>query len=137
MTVDNSFVNEMRDRIYASVMAAARVQLVRDGSNINFDDEDGIKYWQVSGSELDGVSASFADADDVIEFGLLTRVDGHPTNILHATIVIDSDHAEIDCVSDTRDDMNFSRTLKAEPDGEDGLAIACQYFAEITNGDAI
>ena len=89
----------------------------------------------MSGSELDGVAASFSDADNVIEFGLLSRVGGEPTNVLNASIVVDADEARIFCLSDTRGELNFEGAVKAEQ-GSDGLFIACDYFAQVV-GSAV
>lgn len=44
--------------------------------------------WMVRGSAESGVSASYADADDVIDFGLLSREQGEPINVLHVTLVL-------------------------------------------------
>ena len=64
-----SFADAIRDRVYG-YLTAAGARLSRDGSGP-------VRVsWQVSGSELDGVAASFSDADNVIEFGLLSRVGG-------------------------------------------------------------
>ena len=118
-----SFADAIRDRVYG-YLTAAGAALLRDGS------EPLRVSWQVSGSELDGVTASFSDADNVIEFGLLSRVGGEPTNVLNASIVVDADEARIFCVSDTRGDLNFEGAVKAEQ-GSDGLFIACDYFAQV------
>ena len=121
-----SFADAIRDRVYG-YLTAAGAELARGGSER--------VSWQVSGSALDGVAASFSDADDVIEFGLLSRVGGEPTNVLNASIVVDDDQARIFCASDTRADLNFEGAVKAEQDS-DGLFIACDYFAQVV-GSAV
>lgn len=123
-----SFADAIRDRVYG-YLTAAGAELSRGGS------EPVRVSWQVSGSELDGVAASFSDADDVIEFGLLSRVGGEPTNVLNASIVVDGDEARIFCVSETRGDMNFEGAVKAEQ-AADGLFMACDYFAQVV-GSAV
>lgn len=123
-----SFADAIRDRVYGH-LAAAGAELSRGGG------EPVRVSWQVSGSELDGVAASFSDADDVIEFGLLSRVDGEPTNVLNASIVVNDDEARIFCVSDTRGDMNFEGVVQAEQ-AADGLFMACDYFAQVV-GSAV
>ena len=121
-----SFADAIRDRVYG-YLTAAGAELARGGSER--------VSWQVSGSALDGVAASFSDADDVIEFGLLSRVGGEPTNVLNASIVVDDDQARIFCASDTRADLNFEGAVKAEQ-GADGLFVACDYFAQVV-GSAV
>ena len=121
-----SFADAIRDRVYG-YLTAAGAELARGGSER--------VSWQVSGSALDGVAASFSDADDVIEFGLLSRVGGEPTNVLNASIVVDDDQARIFCASDTRADLNFEGAVKAEQDA-DGLFVACDYFAQVV-GSAV
>ena len=121
-----SFADAIRDRVYG-YLTAAGAELARGGSER--------VSWQVSGSALDGVAASFSDADDVIEFGLLSRVGGEPTNVLNASIVVDDDQARIFCASDTRADLNFEGAVKAEQ-GSDGLFVACDYFAQVV-GSAV
>ena len=123
-----SFADAIRDRVYG-YLTAAGAELARGGS------EPVRVSWQVSGSELDGVAASFSDADNVIEFGLLSRVGGEPTNVLNASIVVDADEARIFCLSDTRGELNFEGAVKAEQ-GSDGLFIACDYFAQVV-GSAV
>ena len=121
-----SFADAIRDRVYG-YLTAAGAELARGGSER--------VSWQVSGSALDGVAASFSDADDVIEFGLLSRVGGEPTNVLNASIVVDDDQARIFCASDTRGELNFEGAVKAEQ-GADGLFVACDYFAQVV-GSAV
>lgn len=124
-----SFADAIRDRVYG-YLTAAGAELSRSGGG-----EPVRVSWRVSGSELDGVAASFSDADDVIEFGLLSRVGGEPTNVLNASIVVDGDEARIFCVSDTRGDMNFEGAVKVEQ-AADGLFMACDYFAQVV-GSAV
>ena len=124
-----SVPDAIRDRVYA-YLSAAGLELAR-GSG------EGVvrQSWRINGTELDGVSASFSDADNVIEFGLLSRVHGDPTNVLNASIVVDADEARIFCLSDTRGELNFEGAVKAEQ-GSDGLFIACDYFAQVV-GSAV
>jgi len=64
-------------------------------------------HWQLRGSPLEGVVASFSDRDDVIEFGLLERDGDLSTNILHATIVLDDSDAQLNCMSEVSSEFNF------------------------------
>lgn len=86
--------------------------------------------WQIYGDAVDGVSASFSDADDVIEISLLSRADGEPTNMLHASITLDEGDARIYCTSDTSTELNFEAALGPEQSA-DGLFMACDYFAQV------
>lgn len=122
------FAEAIRGRVYG-YLTAAGAELARDGI------EPLRVSWLVSGVELDGVRASFSDADDVIEFGLLSRADGTPTNVLNVSITLDEDEAQIHCVSETRDDMNFRGPVAAEQ-SSDGLFLACDYFAQVTGSAA-
>ena len=123
-----SFADAIRDRVYGYLTAA--------GAELSRECSESVRVsWQVSGSVLDGVTASFSDADGVIEFGLLSRVGGEPTNVLNASIVVDDDQARIFCASDTRADLNFEGAVKAEQ-GADGLFVACDYFAQVV-GSAV
>ena len=99
------------------------------------DDEQSFVSHRVSGSALNGITATISDVDDVIEFGLLSRMEGEPTNLLNVSIVIDADEAQILCVSDTRDDLNFSGKVKPEQSA-DGLSLACDYFAQVLGSTA-
>lgn len=119
-----AFAKQVRERIYGYLLAAG-APLPTAGSS-----DPVRKEWQVSGSSLDGTSASFSDADDVIEFGLLSRVEGQPVNVLHASVVLDEDEASIHCVSATKGDLNF--TAKVSPEGKaDGLFMAADHFANV------
>ena len=118
-----SFADAIRDRVYG-YLTAAGARLSRDGSGP-------VRVsWQVSGSELDGVAASFSDADNVIEFGLLSRVGGEPTNVLNASIVMDDDGARILSVSEVSGEMNFEGPVGTEP-ASDGLFLAWDYFSQV------
>ena len=119
-----SFADAIRGRVYG-YLTAAGAELTRNGI------EPLRVSWLVSGVELDGVRASFSDADGVIEFGVLSRVNGVPTNVLNATLSLDDDEAQIYCLSDERADMNFTGPVGAEQ-ASDGLFLACDYFAEVT-----
>lgn len=119
-----SFADAIRGRVYG-YLTAAGAELTRSGI------EPLRVSWLVSGVELDGVRASFSDADGVIEFGVLSRVNGVPTNVLNATLSLDDDEAQIYCLSEERADMNFTGPVGAEQ-ASDGLFLACDYFAEVT-----
>lgn len=123
-----SFADAIRSRVYG-YLSAAGATLTRDGI------EPLRVSWLVSGVELDGVRASFSDADDVIEFGVLSRVEGTPTNVLNVTISLEEDEAQIYCVSETRDDMNFRGVVKTEQ-APDSLFIVCDYFAQVVGSSA-
>ena len=118
------FADAIRGRVYG-YLTAAGAELTRNGI------EPLRVSWLVSGVELDGVTASFADADDVIEFGVLSRVNGVPTNVLNVSLSLDDEEAKIYCLSEERADMNFQGPVSAEQ-ASDGLFIACDYFAEVT-----
>lgn len=112
----------IRNRIYDYLLASG-VEIHRDGAaSVR-------ESWLVSGTALDGVSASFSDADDVIEFGLLSRVNGEPTNMLNASVVMDEEDARIYCVSEVASDLNFEGLVGPEQSA-DGLFLACDYFAQ-------
>ena len=119
-----SVPDAIRDRVYA-YLSAAGVELAR-GSG------EGVvrQSWRINGTELDGVSASFSDADNVIEFGLLSRVHGDPTNVLNASIVMDDDGARILSVSEVSGEMNFEGPVGTEP-ASDGLFLAWDYFSQV------
>jgi len=70
--------------------------------------------WKLRGSAPDGVFASFSDRDDVIEFGLLERTGDVATNILHATVVLDDDDAQLNCMSEVNTDFNFDAYITPE-----------------------
>ncbi len=120
----SSVPDAIRDRVYA-YLGAAGVELARGSS-------EGVvrQSWQVNGTELDGVSASFSDADNVIEFGLLSRVQGEPTNVLNASVVMDDDGARIFCASEVRAEMNFEGPVSTES-ASDGLFLAWDYFSQV------
>ena len=118
-----SFADAIRDRVYG-YLTAAGAELSQGGS------EPVRVSWQVSGSELDGVAASFSDADAVIEFGLLSRVGGEPTNVLNASIVMDDDGARILSVSEVSGEMNFEGPVSTES-ASDGLFLAWDYFSQV------
>lgn len=121
-----ALAKQVRERIYGYLLAAG-APLPTAGSS-----EPVRKEWQVSGSFVDGTSASFFDADNVIEFGLLSRVQGEPVNVLHASVVLDDDEAQIHCVSATKDELNFTGKVSAE-DRADGLYLAADHFAEVVS----
>ena len=119
-----SVPDAIRDRVYA-YLSAAGVELARGSS-------DGVvrQSWQIRGTELDGTSASFSDSDNVSEFGLLSRVQGEPTNVLNASVVMDADGARIFCASEVNGEMNFEGPVSMEP-ASDGLFLAWDYFSQV------
>lgn len=123
-----SFAEALRGRIYGA-LAAAGAGVTRGGI------ESPRISWLISGDSQDGLAASFSDADDVIEFGLLSRVSGEPSNVLNVSIALDGDSARIFSVSDARDDLNFEGRVGAEQ-SDDGLSKALEYFAQVA-GSAV
>jgi len=95
------------------------------------------KYWQVHGTYQNGISASFVDCDDIIEFGLLERNGTESINLLHATVILDedSDQAELNCISEYDSEMNFNTTIS--PDKSKYLNIALCTFAELTKNNDV
>lgn len=95
--------------------------------------EDGVKefakHWRVRGNQNEGVYASYTDCGDVIEYGVLERRgDEAATNILHVTVLLeDQDVAEVNSISETKDELNFDTWL---PHGKRIFDKTLTYFAE-------
>lgn len=100
--------------------------------------EDGVeefsKHWCVRGDHQQGVFASFTDRDDVIEFGLLERDGEAAVNLLHVTVVLNDDEAEVNCMSESNMDMNFDAYITPEKQGR--LEDALRFFGEGLRGAA-
>lgn len=124
------FATSIRERIYSYLSAAGAALPAHEA------DEPVRVSWLVSGSQEEGIAASFSDADDVIEFGLLSRAGGEPTNVLNASIVVDAEEARIFCASDTNGEMNFQGWIKPEASA-DGLFLACDYFSQVVGASAL
>ena len=115
------FAAAVRERVYA-YMNAMGVPVKREA--------EAYVSWPISGDAASGVVASFSDADDVIEFGVLDRRGDEAVNTLHASLVIDEDQAQIHSVSAAKDDMNFVGLVGSD-NKADGLFLACDYFGEL------
>ncbi len=88
------------------------------------------RHWCVRGTPTNGLFASYKDWDDVIEYGLLERCDGTTTNILHVTVLCDDDEvANVNCLSETNDELNFDITLPKGQELDENLDKAFSYFA--------
>lgn len=100
--------------------------------------EDGVcefnRHWCVRGDQQQGVFASFSDRDDVIEFGLLERDGDSAVNLLHVTVVLDDDVAEVNCISESNEDFNFDAYVTPEKQGR--LDDALRFFSEGLYGAA-
>ncbi len=100
--------------------------------------EDGVeefsKHWCVRGDHQQGVFASFTDRDDVIEFGLLERDGEAAVNLLHVTVVLDDDEAEVNSMSESNMDMNFDAYITPKKQGR--LEDALRFFGEGLRGAA-
>lgn len=118
-----NLVDAIRERVYGYLRNAGAGLPHADGEPLHV-------TWLVSGTELDGLRASFSDADDVIEFGLLSRSEGVPLNELNVSIVLDDEVARLLCTSETRDDLNFESSVSPEQ-AADGLYLACHHFAQL------
>jgi hypothetical protein len=100
--------------------------------------EDGVvefyKNWLVRGTGSgQGLSATYSDNDDVIEFGLSERHDGGVLNILQATLVLAEDGGELNVISEANPDLNFDAIVN--PDKSAGLEQALRYFRDILLGE--
>lgn len=100
--------------------------------------EDGVaefnKFWCVRGDYQQGVFASYADRDDVIEFGLLERDGETAVNLLHVTVVLDEDVATVNSMSESSMDMNFDAYVT--PEKQERLEDALRFFGEWLRGAA-
>jgi len=120
---------QLRGRI-ADFMDRLQVPLIADENSHHR--EDGVpefsKHWCVRGNEHQGVFASFTDHDDVIEFGLLERNGETVMNLLHVTVVLDDDEAEMNSMSESSMEMNFDARIS--PEKQEYLENALRFFAE-------
>lgn len=100
--------------------------------------EDGVqefyKHWRVRGNDgiNDGLYATFADNDDLIEFGLSDRQGSEVVNVLQATLTLDEDHGELTVSSDTKIELNFNTIVT--PEKTAALTVAMMYFGEVFSG---
>lgn len=85
------------------------------------------KQWCVKGDVSDGLFANVSDRDDVVELGLLERVDGEPVNRLHLTLVLDENSIIVNSISETQEGLNFDGEIGAEADLP-GLTNALNVF---------
>jgi hypothetical protein len=99
--------------------------------------EDGVlefyKHWQVRGSgNVNGLFATFADNDDVIEFGLSDRQGTEVCNVLQATLVLAEDRGELNIFSETKAELNVDAFVT--PEKSSALQAALLYFDEVLTG---
>ena len=99
--------------------------------------EDGVfefyKHWRVRGTgKVDGLYATYADNDDVIEFGLSERVGEEVRNVLQATLVLDTEQGALNVVSETKSDLNVDAVVTPEKTAV--LKAALLYFADVLSG---
>ena len=126
---------QLRERIAAFMDSLPVPQAAGEGGLRR---EDGVeefsKHWCVRGDHQQGVFASFTDRDDVIEFGLLERDGETAVNLLHVTVVLDDDEAEVNSMSESNMDMNFDAYITPEKQGR--LEDALRFFGEGLRGAA-
>lgn len=126
---------QLRERIAAFMDSLPVPQAAGEGGVRR---EDGVeefsKHWCVRGDHQQGVFASFTDRDDVIEFGLLERDGETAVNLLHVTVVLNDDEAEVNCMSESNMDMNFDAYITPEKQGR--LEDALRFFEEGLRGAA-
>ena len=126
---------ELRDRIVAYM---GSLPVPQDAGEAGVRREDGVeefsKHWCVRGDHQQGVFASFVDRDDVIEFGLLERDGEAAVNLLHVTVVLDDDEAEVNAMSESSMEMNFDAYIT--PDNQGRLQDALRFFEEGLRGAA-
>lgn len=126
---------QLRERIAAFMDSLPVPQAAGEGGVRR---EDGVeefsKHWCVRGDHQQGVFASFTDRDDVIEFGLLERDGETAVNLLHVTVVLDDDEAEVNSMSESNMDMNFDAYITPEKQGR--LEDALRFFGEGLSGAA-
>lgn len=91
------------------------------------------KHWRVRGQgKVDGLYATFADNDDVIEFGLLDRRGDETTNVMQATLVLAEDRGELNVSSETKSELNFDAAIL--PSDMSTLVATLRYFGEVFDG---
>jgi len=126
---------KLRERIAAFM---DRLPVPKDDGEDSFIREDGVKefskHWRVRGDYQQGVFASYTDCDDVIEFGLLERDGETAVNLLHVTVVLNDDGAELNCMSEYDMDMNFNAYIT--PEKQEPLGDALRFFGEMLRGAA-
>lgn len=126
---------QLRERIAAFMDSLPVPQSAHEGGVRR---EDGVeefsKYWCVRGDHQQGVFASFTDRDDVIEFGLLERDGETAVNLLHVTVLLDDDEAEVNSMSESNMDMNFDAYITPKKQGR--LEDALRFFGEGLRGAA-
>lgn len=101
--------------------------------------EDGVAefncHWRVRGDDDSGMFASWTDRDDVIEFGLSERSEGESVNLLHATVVLDDDVAQLNVMSERYSDFNSDTSLSAPISEQSRLDEVLHLFAEHLRGE--
>ena len=127
---------KLRERIAAFMDSLPVPQAAIDGGVRRREDgvEEFTKNWCVRGDHQRGVFASFADRDDVIEFGLLERDADTAVNLLHVTVVLGDDDAELNSMSESNMDMNFDEYITPEKQGR--LEDVLRFFGESLRGAA-
>ena len=84
-------------------------------------------HWCARGNMQNGLFASIADTDGVLEFGLLERVEGQaPRNIIHVSCTVDDDTVGLLATSDENSELNYSATIT--PDRRKSLNTALEFF---------
>ena len=120
----------------ASFMAELPVPEATDGAAV--EREDGVvefgKHWRVRGDEEQGLFASYADRDDVIEFGLLERDGDTAINALHCTLVLEDGDGLFHVASDANTDLNYE--VRVRPDATGRLDDALRHFADVLRASA-
>lgn len=89
-------------------------------------EKDFTHHWTCRGNYSTGIFASWTDHDDVIEFGILSRNENVAANILHVTVVLETDISFITVASDITTEMNFESRL----DNLEPLTKAIHFFNE-------
>lgn len=100
--------------------------------------EDGVvefyKHWQVRGeSPTSGLFATYADNDDVIEFGLTERHGNEVRNVLQATLVLAEDGGTLNVLSETNTELNLDAIVT--PSRAVPLDVSLLYFRDVFFGD--
>ncbi|WP_298595214.1 hypothetical protein [uncultured Zoogloea sp.] len=91
------------------------------------------KHWRVRGTgKVNGLYATYADNDDVIEFGLSDRHGDEVRNVLQATLVLDTEHGDLNVASETKSELNVDAVVT--PEKAVALEAALLYFAEVLSG---
>ena len=92
--------------------------------------------WMVRGPEDSGLAASYADADDVIEFGLLSREYGEPLNVLHVSLALDEgDGGSLHVTSAVHETLNVSTPIVSS--NVRVLNVALQAFIAAHGGEVL